>query len=86
MATQFTQGRQTIDRELEAAFSQAGVHSISISHDTRGSEPVDTSFKVVANGRAEDVVFTRQDIEDSARAIDSFSSTKVRLLVSRFTG
>jgi hypothetical protein len=31
-------------------------------------------------------MFTREDIEDSAFAIDSSAATKVRVLVSRFTG
>jgi hypothetical protein len=86
MGTAFIQGQQTIQREIEAAFNQAGVHNISVSHITSESAPADTSFKVAANGREVELVFTRQDIEDSARAIDSSAATKVRVLVSRFTG
>jgi hypothetical protein len=86
MASEFMLGQQTIARELEAAFNQAGVHNVSVSHLTRGTEPADTSFKVAANGRSEELLFTREDIEDSAFAIDSNAATKVRVLVSRFTG
>jgi hypothetical protein len=86
MASAFTQGLQTIDKELEAAFNQAGVHNISIVHVTRGTEPADTSFKVMADARSEELTFTVQEIEDSARAIDSIAASNVRVLVSRFTG
>jgi hypothetical protein len=86
MGTTFTQGQQTIQREIEAAFNQAGVHNISVSQKTTEPAPADTSFKVAANGREVELMFTRQDIEDSARAIDSSAATKVRVLVSRFTG
>jgi hypothetical protein len=86
MASAFTRGLQTIDKELEAAFHQAGVHNISIVHVTRGAEAADTSFRVMADGRSEELTFTVQEIEDSARAIDSIAARNVRVLVSRFTG
>jgi hypothetical protein len=86
MATLFEQGLQTIDRELEAAFKQAGIHNIRIGHSTRGSGPADVVFSVSANDRTEELVFTRDEIEDSGRAIDFSAATKVRLLVSRLTG
>jgi hypothetical protein len=86
MASEFVLGQQTIVRELEAAFNQAGVRNVSVSHVTHGTEPGDTSFKVTANGRSEELMFTREDIEDSAFAIDSSAATNVRVLVSRFTG
>jgi L-rhamnose mutarotase len=86
MASAYTQGLQTIDKELEAVFNQAGVHNISIVHVTRGTEPADTSFKVMADGKSEELIFTVQEIEDSARAIDSIAASNVRVLVSRFTG
>jgi hypothetical protein len=86
MASAFTQGLHTIDKELQAAFDQAGVHNISIVHVTRGTEPADTLFKATADGRSEELVFTVQEIEDSVRAIDSIAASNVRVLVSRFTG
>jgi hypothetical protein len=86
MATLFEQGVQTIDREIGAAFIQAGVHNIRISHTTRGSGPADIAINVSAGDRTEELVFKREEIEDSARAIDSIAATNVRLLVSRFTG
>ena len=86
MQSAFTQGLNTIDKELEAAFDQAGVHNVSIVHVTRGAEPADTLFKVTADGRSEELVFTVHEIEDSARAIDSIAASNVRVLVSRFTG
>jgi len=86
MSKEFNQGQQTIHREMEATFNQACIHNLSISHVTHGSGATDTAFRVVVNSRSEEVLFTGDEIEDSARALDSFAATKVRMLVSRFSG
>jgi hypothetical protein len=44
----------------------------------------DATFKVVANGQTEELMFTNEQIADSAARLDSSATTKVRMLVSRF--
>jgi hypothetical protein len=86
MATLYEQGLETIDGELKSAFNQAGISNIRIDHTTRGSALTEVVFSISAQGRTEELVFTREEIEDSGLAIDFSAATKVRLLVSRLIG
>jgi hypothetical protein len=83
---QFEQGLITIHNALETALNQQGVHNFSISYTTLGSTPRDSTFAVSANGQTREKRFTREEIEDSARTIESFAAIKVRMLVNNFTG
>jgi hypothetical protein len=57
-----------------------------LSYTTLGSTPRDSTFAVSANGQTREKRFTREEIEDSARTIESFAAIKVRMLVNNFTG
>jgi hypothetical protein len=81
---QYRQGLQTIHSALMAALDRKGVRNAYISYAARGSGPRDTTFSVTANRKAEELMFTREEIADSARSIDSFAAAKVRVLASRF--
>jgi hypothetical protein len=81
---QYEQGLMVIHSALIAALSQKGLRNHSISQIKRGSGPRDTTFSVTANGQAEELMFSSEEICDSATSIDSFANTKIRTLVSRF--
>jgi hypothetical protein len=83
---QFEQGLRTIRSALGTALSQTRVRNASISYTIPGRAPLvpDATFKVAASGQIEELMFTNEEITDSAERIDSVATTKVRMLVSRF--
>jgi hypothetical protein len=82
----FEKGLRTIRSALGTALNQKGVRDASISYSIPGFAPLvpDATFKVVANGQTEELMFTNEQIADSAARLDSSAITKVRMLVSRF--
>jgi hypothetical protein len=80
---QFHKGLSTINVALEAALNERRVLGGVVKH-AEGAEPQDTQFSVTVEGKTEMQVFTRQEIEDSAQAIDAPAAIKVRMLVSPF--
>jgi ketopantoate reductase len=78
---QFHKGLSTIDLTLEATLHERGVVGGVVKHNAQGEE---TQFSVTVDGKTEIQVFTRQEIEDSAQAIDAPAAIKVRMLVSPF--
>jgi hypothetical protein len=83
---QFEQGLVKIHSSIENALDRKRVTKFTISHTTVGSTPRDSTFSVSANAQTREQMFTREESVDSALTLDSFASTKVRLLVSNFTG
>jgi hypothetical protein len=84
----YEKGKGVIHHALIVEMERKGIRG-AVSNRTHGSGPrvPDTTFKIVANGQTEEMIFTYEEIEDSAaQGIDSFANTKVRMLVSRFTG
>jgi hypothetical protein len=81
---QFHKGLSTINLALETALSQRGVVGGVVTYDAHSTEPRDTQFSVTVDGKTESQMFARQEIEDSAQAIDAPSATRVRMLVSPF--
>ena len=85
---QFEQDLRTIRNALDAGLSQKGVRKASISYTVPGPAPhvPDATFKVIANGQVEELMFANEQVTDSAGGLDEFAATRVRMLVSRFTG
>jgi hypothetical protein len=83
--SEFSNGIRTIRKAIDAELKAEGIRYTALSETVRGSPPNDTDFSVTAFGRTHSVTFNRQEIEDSAQALDSFAHTKVRLLLSHFT-
>jgi hypothetical protein len=46
----------------------------------------DATFEVVTIGQVEELMFANEQVTDSAEGLNKFATTKVRMLVSRFTG
>ncbi len=84
----FERGLRTIRSALDAGLSQKGVRDASISYSVPGFAPLvpDATFKVAASGRIEELMFTNEQITNSAERLGVFATTKVRMLVSRFAG
>jgi hypothetical protein len=81
---QFEQGLRAIHSALSAALDQKGVHNHSISYTVQGSDPrvPDATFKVAANGRIGELMFTNEEVKDSAeRIIRPDVAAKIRHLV-----
>jgi hypothetical protein len=81
---QFHKGVATIHAALEAAIQERGVTGGVIAHNAQGAEPQDTQFSLTVGGKTETSTFVRQEIEDSALAIDAPSALRVRMMVSPF--
>jgi hypothetical protein len=81
---QFQKGLSNINLALEEALRERGVAGGVVKHNAQGAELQEIQFSVSAYGKTEIQVFTRQEIEDSAQAIDAPSAIKVRMLVSPF--
>ena len=81
---QFHKGLATIHAALETALGERGVTGAAVEHDGQDGDPKDTQFSVSVGGKSETQTFARQEIEDSALAIDAPSAVKVRLLVGPF--
>jgi hypothetical protein len=81
---QFSKGLLTIQAALEAALIERGVAGGIVEHDAANGEPRDTQFSITANGKTEVQLFPREEIEDSAQAIDAPAAAKVRLLFGPF--
>jgi hypothetical protein len=81
---QYEQGLRVIHVALIAALNQKGLRNHYVSQTKNGSGVKDTTFSVTANGQTHQLVFTSEEICDSASAIDSFANTKVRMLASHF--
>lgn len=81
---QFQKGLSTINLALEAALRERGVAGSVVKHNAQSAELQETQFSVTVDGRTEIQLFTRQEIEDSAQAIDAPAAIKVRMLVSPF--
>src|SRR5258706_14759435 len=83
---QFEQGAETIVQALRAALKQREVPFWHIARTAEGANirPHDSTFIVgIKDDRTESLMFTREEISDSAQLIDSFAAAKVRVLVSR---
>ncbi|MGO9038178.1 MAG: hypothetical protein ACLQKH_09350 [Steroidobacteraceae bacterium] len=61
-----------------------GGGNAAISYTVQGPDPLvpDATFKVVANGQVEKLLFPNEQVTDSAERLDSFASTRVRMVVS----
>jgi hypothetical protein len=83
---QFERGVKTIDQALRAALAQRGVSFWHIARTVVGVNihPHDSTFIVWAkDDKEESLLFTREEIADSAERIDSFAAAKVRVLADR---
>jgi hypothetical protein len=84
---QFEQGAETIHQALRTEMNQRGIPPFHIARTVEGSahRPQDSTFIVATKDKkTESLMFTREEITDSARSIDAFAAAKVRVLVSRF--
>lgn len=84
---QFEQGAATIHQALRAALQQRGISGFYIARTAQGANirPHDSTFIVETKDKTESLMFTREEIMDSAKSLDAFASAKVRVLTSRFT-
>jgi hypothetical protein len=86
---QFKQGLEAIHQALLTAINQRGIPLFHIAYAVEGAglRPHDAIFIVATkDNRTESLMFTREEIADSAQSIDSFADAKVRALVSRCSG
>ncbi len=81
---QFHKGLSNVKLAIEAALHERGVVGGVVKYDAQGTESQDTQFSITVDGKTKIQVFTYQEIEDSAQAIDAPAATKVRMLVSPF--
>lgn len=82
----FREGLKTIRGELGAQLRQRGLRNVSIFYTADRAKPRHVTFTVTADGNQASQDFTREDIDDSARRLDAFARTKVRLILSHFQG
>lgn len=83
---QFKQGLETIHQALLTAINQRGIPLFHIAYTVEGAglQPHDATFIVATKDhKTESLMFTREEISDSAQSIDSFASAKVRVLANR---
>jgi hypothetical protein len=83
---QFAQGAETIHQALRAALMGHGLSGFHVARAAQGANvhPHDSIFMVTAKEHTESLMFTREEIMDSAQSIDSFANAKVRVLAGRF--
>jgi RNA processing factor Prp31 len=82
---QFEQGAEMIHKALLAALPQRGVAVFHIARTVVGANlrPHDSPFIVATkDNRTESLMFTREEIMDSAHTIDPFASAKVGVLLA----
>jgi hypothetical protein len=83
---QFKQGLATVHQALLTAINQRGIPIFHVAYTVEGAglRPHDATFIVATNdNRTESLMFTREEISESAHRINSFADAKVRVLVSR---
>lgn len=83
---QFEQGLKTIHQALLTGINQRGIPLFHIAYTVEGAglRPHDAIFIVATKDyKTESLMFTRQEIADSAQRIDSFADAKVCVLVNR---
>jgi hypothetical protein len=81
---QYNKGLVTIRVALEDALRERGVAGGIIESNVGSDAATDVEYSVTVNGKTEAQLFARQEIEDSAQAIDAPAAIKVRMLVSPF--
>jgi hypothetical protein len=80
----FSKGLDTLLTELRRSLTDRGVLSASARHDFEGTAPRPVTYTVELDSMTVTEVFSREEIEDSAIAIDAPAALKVRMLVSHF--
>jgi hypothetical protein len=83
---QFEQGAKTIFQALRSALDDLGAPAQHIGRTVLGVNirPHDSTFVVLTKfNRTESLMFTREEISNSAQSIDSFAAAKVRVLAGR---
>ena len=84
MTDQFQKGLATIRQAIEAALTDRKVADAQVEFQPLTEKPQDVQVSVTVNGAVQVQSFTREEIEDSALAIDAPSAVKVRMLVGPF--
>ncbi len=84
MTDQFQKGLATIRQAIEAALTDRKVADAQVALQPATEKPQDVQVTVTVNGVVQAQSFTREEIEDSALAIDAPSAVKVRMLVGPF--
>jgi hypothetical protein len=75
--------------DLFSQLREQGIPLFHIAYTVEGAglRPHDATFIVsTKDNRTESLMFTREEIADSAHRIDSFADAKIRVLVSRCSG
>lgn len=81
---QFHKGLATIRTAIETALHERGVSGGLVSQGNPSAGAGDIEFSVTVADKVEKENFARQEIEDSALAIDAPAAVKVRMLVGPF--
>ena len=84
MTDQFQKGLATIKQSIEASLEDRRVVGAQVELQPLTEQPQDVEVSVSVNGATQMQKFTREEIEDSALAIDAPSAVKVRMLVGPF--
>jgi hypothetical protein len=84
MSDQFKKGLATIRQTIEASLNDRKVADAQVDFQPATEQPQDVQGTVTVNGVVQTQTFTREEIEDSALAIDAPSAVKVRMLVGPF--
>jgi hypothetical protein len=84
MTDQFQKGLTTIRQAIEASLTDRKVADAQIELQPSTEKPQDVQVSVTVNGVVQVQKFSREEIEDSALAIDAPSAVKVRMLVGPF--
>jgi hypothetical protein len=84
MTDQFQKGLATIRQAIESALTDRKVADAQVALQPATDKPQDVQVTVTVNGVVQVQSFTREEIEDSALAIDAPSAVKVRMLVGPF--
>jgi len=80
----FNKGLETIRTAVETALHERGVGGATVNQSLPGTSESRTEFSVTVGDKTERQFFERQEIEDSARAIDAPAAAKVRMMVGPF--
>ena len=84
MTDQFQKGLATIRQAVEASLSDRKVADAQVELQPLADKPQDVQVSVTVNGVVQVQTFSREEIEDSALAIDAPAAVKVRMLVGPF--
>lgn len=84
MTDQFQKGLAIIRQAIEASLTDRKVADAQVELQPATEKPQDVQVSVTVNGVVQVQKFTREEIEDSALAIDAPSAVKVRMLVGPF--